>query len=411
MLLSAWAGLSLAAPNDFYPALLKRGIAHVGSGNFDMAAKELKVAAFGLVDDVPQFEIAQVYLTIAAQKLGHEPDARHAAQRVLAAERLEQHYASLNLPADIRASFEKIVNQILTSDQVAVLHARAVVPVQPPAPQPPAPQPQSPAPITVQLPAPITPTPIAPTPKSPAPIFVPPPAPAPKSPAPIKPQPVAPIVVPPSPQPDPKPIIYHEAPKTPIELPPAAPRAEVEPPSVPSNPRITKPPNPVPAPPTPAPKPAPVPVPVPAPVPVAPAPAPAPAPPSPAPAPATPALSATEVSKRLAPADTALAKNDLLAARAIYRALIETPGLDHASAMRIAEGSYRARDFATAIRAFERAGGFRKGEEPYHYYLAVSLYETGRYSAAKRELAAALPYIEVTPDIARYRIKIEGAIE
>ena len=125
----------------------------------------------------------------------------------------------------------------------------------------------------------------------------------------------------------------------------------------------------------------------------------------------TPALSATELSKRLAAADSALAKNDLLAARAIYRALVETPGLDHAPSMRIAEGSYRARDFATAIRAFERAGGFRKGEEPYHYYLAVSLYETGRYNAAKRELTAALPYIEVTPDIARYRTKIEGAIE
>src|SRR5437763_562488 len=232
VLLSAWAGLLLAAPNDFYPALLKRGIGHVSSGNFDMAAKELRIAAFGLVDDVPQFEIAQVYLTIAAQKLGHEPDARHAAQRVLAAERLEQHYALLRLPADIRASFEKIVSHILTSDQVAVLHARPVAPVSVPVPTP---QPQSPAPIVAQ--------PVAP-------IVAPPPAPAPRSPAPIKPQPVAPI--------DPgKPIVSHESPKTPIELPPAAPRAEVEPPSVPSGPRVTRPPNPAPVPPSPAPKPAP----------------------------------------------------------------------------------------------------------------------------------------------------------
>ena len=37
IVLGAWAGLLLAAPNDFYPALLKRGITHVGSGNFDMA--------------------------------------------------------------------------------------------------------------------------------------------------------------------------------------------------------------------------------------------------------------------------------------------------------------------------------------------------------------------------------------
>src|SRR5438552_6387220 len=275
IVLGAWAGLLLAAPNDFYPALLKRGITHVGSGNFDMAAKELRIAAFGLVDDVPQFELAQVYLTIAAQKLGHEPDARHAAQRVLAAERLEQHYASLNLPADVRATFEKIVNQILTSDQVAVLHARPVAPIQQPVPQPPTPQPQSPAPIIAQPPAPI-----APGPRSPAPIVVSPPAPAPRSPAPIRPQPVAPIIVPSSSQPDPgKPIISHPAPLTPIELPPAAPRAEVEPPSVPSGPRITKPPNPVPA--SPVPRPAPAPVPVPAPSTPPPPPAPSPTPPAP----------------------------------------------------------------------------------------------------------------------------------
>ena len=103
--------------------------------------------------------------------------------------------------------------------------------------------------------------------------------------------------------------------------------------------------------------------------------------------------------------------NELSRARAIYREVVDVSPLDHASLIRIAEGAYRSRDFATAIRAFERAGAFRKGEEPYRYYLAVSLYETGRFAAAKRELAAALPFIEITPDVQRYRVKIEGAIE
>ena len=45
--------------------------------------------------------------------------------------------------------------------------------------------------------------------------------------------------------------------------------------------------------------------------------------------------------------------------------------------------------------------------------LCVAKYnrENGRYAESKRELQAALPFIEVTPDVQRYRVKIEGAIE
>jgi hypothetical protein len=77
--------------------------------------------------------------------------------------------------------------------------------------------------------------------------------------------------------------------------------------------------------------------------------------------------------------------------------------------LRVAEGLYRARDFAGALRAFAVLGTLRAGEEPYNYYVAVARYETRDYSGAKRALAAALPYIELTPDIARYRDKIEAA--
>src|SRR4051812_13315840 len=78
-----------AATNDFYLTLLQRGISHVNAGSYEAGSKELRVAAFGLVDDIPRFEIAQVYLALASEKLNREPDARHAAQRVLAAERIE----------------------------------------------------------------------------------------------------------------------------------------------------------------------------------------------------------------------------------------------------------------------------------------------------------------------------------
>jgi len=304
-----------AATNDFYLNLLDRGISHVRSSNFDAAAKELRIAAFGLVDSIPQFEIAEIYLTIASEHLKNETDARHAAQRLLAAERIEARYATIKVPDDVRAEFERIVTRILTSDQVAVLHAHGSA---------------SSAPITTQPVAPV----VAPVPQAVAPIAVPPPTPA------VRPQP----------QPQPAPV-------------PAPPRA------------------------------------------AAPHPQPAQAQPQPQ------VVRVTNVPKAFADADAALSRDDLASARTIYRALLDTPGLDHATLLRVAEGSYRSRDFASVVRAFDRIGALHNGEEPYHYYLAVALYETGRYDRAKRELAAAIPFIEITPDVARYRAKIEGAIE
>lgn len=109
--------------------------------------------------------------------------------------------------------------------------------------------------------------------------------------------------------------------------------------------------------------------------------------------------------------DQALAAGDLAGARAGYNAKLESAQLSHSDLLKIGEGLYRARDFRGTVRALTRAGALGKGEEPYHYYLAVALYESGQYGAAKRELAAALPFIELTPDVERYRAKIAGAIE
>ncbi len=70
---------------------------------------------------------------------------------------------------------------------------------------------------------------------------------------------------------------------------------------------------------------------------------------------------------------------------------------------------YRSRDFSGALATFGRIGTLRRGEEPYRYYIAVAAYETGDYARAKKELASALPFIEITPDVARYQTRIDGA--
>ena len=174
------------------------------------------------------------------------------------------------------------------------------------------------------------------------------------------------------------------------------------------------------APPDSQPKKTPQPV-VPAPQPAAPAPQPVTPPPvAPAPQPVDPPKQEPQPQPQpvvknadasLAEAQRAIDEGDIGRARSIYNALVSGPELSHPAALRLADGLYRVRDFAGAARAFQRAGAIVHGEEQFHYAYAVTLYETGRYAEAKRELAASLPYIEMTTDVARYRAKIEGAVE
>jgi hypothetical protein len=94
-------------------------------------------------------------------------------------------------------------------------------------------------------------------------------------------------------------------------------------------------------------------------------------------------------------------------ARQIYRELL-TASPNRSTLIRIGEGLYRVRDFKGTIDAFSRVE-LRPGEEPYRYYIAVALFETGDAAGARRELTAALPYIEQTPDVVRYRDRILAA--
>ena len=305
-----------ASGDEFYDRLFNRGMAQFNEGNYATAYTSLRTAAFGLLEDIRRFQSAEIYMTVAASRLHRDSDARAAAQRVVAAERVERRYGSLSLPDAIRKEFEDVARTLLTADQVSFLHGGAATSARPPAPVP-----QS---TTITIPPPV----IVPAPK---------PAPQPK---PVQPQPQ-----PVRPQPQPQVV-----------------------------------------------QPQPV--------------APQPAAPQPQPQPVRPAGEPS-----LADAERAVNGGDLATARTLYRAAIEAPQVSHATAIRAAEGLYRSRDFAGAIRAFQRAGTIGTGEEQYHYYYAVALYENGRYAEAKRELMAALPFIEVTPDVERYRVKIEGAIE
>lgn len=326
-----------ATPSEFYLAMLRRGVSAYDAGRYDAAAGPLKIAAFGLVDSIEHYQIAQAHLALTHDRMGNAELSREAAHRLVLAERIQPRFASIPLTAATRANFESLARRVLTAADLAVLGHSAQGVITPQAP----PQPQPSVQPPVQPPAAANTTPVTPPPVKTEPVVVKP------EPAPVK-------VDPPVVKTDPPPV------KT------AEPVVKSEPPA--PRPQTT----------------------------------------NPAPMPARPPVT---VSARFTAAEQALNTARLVDARAIYRELLDSSAsLERSDLLRLAEGFYRARDFANALLAFEKIGSLRRGEEPFRYYIAVALYETGQYQRAKEELAAVLPFIQETPDVTRYRLKIEGAL-
>lgn len=353
MMFCVAASAEAATPSDFYLNLLRRGVAAFDAEKYVEATTHLRIAAFGFVDSIEHYQTAQIYLTLAYDRQDNVDKARDAARRVVAAERVERKYATLKIPAGIANSFDAVARKLLTNTELAFISR--------------APQTTTPPPAAVANGAKPRPAETQPEKK-----------------------PVVVVEKPAEKPPVAKPVETRPAEK-PAEKPPAEkPTAEkppVEKPPVEKAPVVAKSQTPPPAP------------------------APAPKPQVPTPAPQTPAPSSQDIASRLAAGERALTASELSEARRVYRGLLDTPGISRETLIRIAEGLYRSRDFEGALLAFAKIGTLRHGEEPYHYYVAVAHYETGRYQQAKKELEAALPYIEITPDVARYRAKIEGALE
>ena len=101
------SGIVFAVALSFYTNLLARGQADAVAHNDAKAAEELRVASIGLLDDLPRYETAQMYLAVVSNRLGRKDDARIAASRVAHAERLQPGAGAAIDPA-IRAEFEHL---------------------------------------------------------------------------------------------------------------------------------------------------------------------------------------------------------------------------------------------------------------------------------------------------------------
>ena len=114
-----------AFAQSFYEARFQSGVIDFNRAAYARAVDELRIAAFGRVDDIPAYETAEIYLTVTNDKLDRVEDSRLAALKVTQAEQIKPSYATLVLPPDVRTAFEHLLPALLTREQLANVPAFA----------------------------------------------------------------------------------------------------------------------------------------------------------------------------------------------------------------------------------------------------------------------------------------------
>jgi len=109
----------------FYETRFQSGVIDFNRAAYARAVEELRIAAFGRVDDIPAYETAEIYLSVANDKLNRVEDARIAAVKVTQAEQISPAYTALKLPPDVRTAFESLLPALLTREQLANVPAFA----------------------------------------------------------------------------------------------------------------------------------------------------------------------------------------------------------------------------------------------------------------------------------------------
>jgi hypothetical protein len=112
-----------ADSTSFYTSMLHRGIASYDKGQYMRAANELRIAAFGLLDDVPQYETAQLYLIVLGDKLRQPDDSRAAARKLASAERVQAAYLTLTTDSAVKREAAQLLPTLLTAEELALVPA------------------------------------------------------------------------------------------------------------------------------------------------------------------------------------------------------------------------------------------------------------------------------------------------
>ncbi|HYH45357.1 MAG TPA: hypothetical protein VEG34_06680, partial [Thermoanaerobaculia bacterium] len=164
------AGISAPAwaSDPFYTALLRDGILAYDRGAFGDAARDLRLACFGLLDEPEALAVCLVRLAVAQGAAGDAEGFQATFRRVVEVEERFGAYARAELPPAVRAAFEERVGKAIPAATLAAVPAfqrLARKPEAPPSDQKtreprPAARPPAPAPAA----APARPAAEAPTP-------------------------------------------------------------------------------------------------------------------------------------------------------------------------------------------------------------------------------------------------------
>jgi tetratricopeptide (TPR) repeat protein len=117
-LLAALAAGLLAAPpagaaEPFYDWLYNEGVAAAEQGSWDNAARDLRLAVFGLLDEPPRLAAALARLAIAQAELGDRPGFEDSFRRILEVEERFAAYTAADLPAEARSAFEERASTLI----------------------------------------------------------------------------------------------------------------------------------------------------------------------------------------------------------------------------------------------------------------------------------------------------------
>lgn len=104
---------------SFYEARFQSGVADFNRGELARSIDEMRIAAFGRVDDIPRYEVAEIYLAVANEKTDHVEEARTAATKVLQAELINPSYSSLDIPQTLRSAFEQLLPVLISREQLS----------------------------------------------------------------------------------------------------------------------------------------------------------------------------------------------------------------------------------------------------------------------------------------------------
>ncbi|HVT58060.1 MAG TPA: hypothetical protein VHR45_06650 [Thermoanaerobaculia bacterium] len=95
--------------DPFYLDLLREGIQTYDRGEYFNAARQLRLACFGLLDDPPQLAGCLTRLALAQGAAGNAEGFRDTFHRIAEVEELFGAYSKATLPADVRNAFEQRV--------------------------------------------------------------------------------------------------------------------------------------------------------------------------------------------------------------------------------------------------------------------------------------------------------------